>query len=50
MKHAGKSKTRKNRNAAARPLALDPFLVFTSSLLVLAGGIQIFLVIWMDLF
>lgn len=38
------------RPAPSGRRAFDPFFVFTYSLLALAGAIQLFLIIWLDLF
>lgn len=41
-----------NRPASTGPRrrAVDPFFIFTYSLLALAGAIQVLVMVWMDLF
>ena len=39
----------KKVSVRSRPIALDPFFLFTYSLLALTGVIQVFLMVWMDI-
>ncbi len=39
-----------SKDVQPRPIALDPFFLFTYSLLVLTGLVQVFLMVWMDVF